>query len=298
MNTLLKNISLATTVSLAALALAGCQANGGQSGTDGFDNSNGSGVGTVGTDDGIDDSGNVEGDGSNTQTGFPNDGSVGGSILEDGVLIAGTGADKGFVCTNGLSTFNGARVEVAANGLVGAVVGTLLGLLSGDSLNSLLNSLDDDTLAIDGDLTTSAVVTQTAAGLAGGLNSLDVLFNLPENSIMNAGNFAVVAVSFPPSLLDLGLLSSLRVDTLLDEVEQETGAQIDSSGLSLLGLSTDQLVGGASYALLGYKTTADFDQVRLRLSSDFLSVDLGENLFIHEVCTGGNLVDPPAPVDV
>lgn len=282
---------------LTALSLAGCQANGGQPGTSGFDTSNGSGVASVSADDGIDDSGNIEGDGSNTQTGFPNDGSVGGSILEDGLLIAGTGSDKGFVCTRGLSTFNGARVEVAANGLVGAVVGTLLGLLSGDSLNSLLNSVDDDTLAIDGDLSTAAVVTQTAAGLVGGLNSLDVLFNLPENTTLNAGNFAVVAVSFPPSLLDLGLLSSLRVDTLLDEVVQETGAQIDSSGLSLLGFSTDQLT-GASYALVGYKTIAAFDQVRLRLSSDFLSVDLGENLFIHEVCTGGNLVDPPATDDV
>lgn len=67
--------------------------------------------------------------------------------------------------------------------------------------------------------------------------------------------------------------------------------------LPTVAYSIDQLT-GASYARVGYKTTAAFNQVRLRLSSDFLCVDLGENLFIHEVCTGGDLVDPPATDDV
>lgn len=263
-------------------ALLGCQANSGPVG--------GGGGGGLDPDTGIDADGNPTGDGSNTDTGFPNDGSVGGSILDEGVELIGADTGQGFICTQAASADAGAEIEVAANGLVGSVLGPLLDLLSADSVNALLNSVRDRNLALDQDFKTAAAVTQTAAGLLGQLNSLDIVVNLPQT--VGSGRYAVFALSFPPSLLDLGLLSSVSVTTLLNDTEVETGATVDATGLSLLGFSTDQL--GSVYALVGYKASEPFDAARLSISSDFLSVDLGENLFIHELCTGGRLVDAPA----
>lgn len=236
------------------------------------------------------------GDGSNADTAFPNDGSVGGQIIQNGEVVVSGGLFQeqqlGFVCSKSLSTFGGVDLQASADGVVGFIVGGLLELLSGDSVNALLNSVNDSVLALDGDLTTAASITQTAAGLLSALNSLDIVLSLPEAQQIGLNRFAVAALSFPPSLLDLGLLSSITVDTLLDEQVQEGGARIDASGLSLLGLSTDQIT-GSNYALIGYKTTLPYDQVRISFSSDFLSVDLGQNVFLHEVCTDGAFVESP-----
>nr|MBV6628720.1 hypothetical protein [Oceanococcus sp. HetDA_MAG_MS8] len=279
------------------IPLTGClEANSGSAGS-GFDGGSGPFEQSVNPDSGIDDQGNTTGDGSNSQTAFPNDGSVGGQIVQNGEVVVSSGPFEeqtlGFVCTRSLSTFGGVDLEVSAGGLVGSVVGGLLDLLSGDSVNALLNSVNDRVLALDGDLTTAAVVTQTAAGLLGSLNSLDILFSLPEGQQIGLNRFAVATVSFPPSLLDLGLLSSISLDTLLDGEVQESGAQIDASGLSLLGFSTDQIAGG-THALVGYRTSQPYDQVRLSFSSDLLSADLGQNVFVHEICTDGRFVEPPA----
>lgn len=273
---------------VSAFLLLGCQANSGPEGA-----SSGGLTGTISPDTGFDEDGNTTGDGSNLDTAFPNDGSVGGTVTEDGIVIAGDGAEpaKGFICTNSLSFSGGVTIEASANGLVGSVLGPLLDLLSGDSVTDLLNSINDGPYSLDGDLTTAAKVTQTVSGLVVVLDTLDALYTLPEGSQIGSGNYAVALISFPPSLLDLGLLSFITLDTLKDGEVQETGATLDSTGLSLLGLSTD-LIGGA-YAMLGYKTKMPYDQVRMSIGSNFLSVDVGENVFIHEICTGGRLVDPP-----
>lgn len=286
------------------VGLAGCEANGGPGlGNGGDTGGGGPGVGVVNPNDGIDGDGNVEGDGSNTDTGFPNDGTVGGSIEEDGAIIAGPDSDPqmAFVCTRSASLFEGASTEVGANGLVGEVVGGLLGLLGASSVNDLLNSIQDKDLAIDNDLTTAASFTQTLAALdilLGGasVDSLDLSVLMPEGKKQSAGSYAVFGVSFPSSLLDLGLLSSLQVTTLLDGEVQEDSAVFDSSGLSLLGFDPLGELGVTSaYAWVGYKTTLPYDTARVSISSDLLSADLGSNLYVHEMCTGGNLVEVVTP---
>ena len=88
-------------------ALLGCQANSGPVG--------GGGGGGLDPDTGIDADGNPTGDGSNTDTGFPNDGSVGGSILDEGVELIGGDTGQGFICTQAASADAGAEIEVATN---------------------------------------------------------------------------------------------------------------------------------------------------------------------------------------
>lgn len=277
--------------SLFALMLAGCQASG-DSAADfggGGGGGGGNGTGVLDPDTGIGDGGEPTGDGSNTDTGFPNDGSVGGVVLDLDEVIAGDGSTGGlnFICTQSASIFNGASTEVGANGLVGAALGPLLALLGGSSVSELLASVQDETLAIDTDLKTAAAFTQTATGLVGSLDTVDLSVILP--SAQPAGSYAVYAVSFPSSLLDLGLLSTVQVSTLLNDVVQEDSASLDTSSLELLGFT----VAGTTYAYVGYKTTAPYDTARISISSDLLSVDAGPNMFVHEMCTAGRLQSPP-----
>lgn len=277
---------LLISATLAAALLAGCEANGG---SPGGANSGGNGSGVVDTDTGIDENGDLTGDGSNADTGFPNDGSVGGAVLEGDVVIAGDASTGGmnFICTQSASLASGARAEAGGNGLVGAALGPLVTLLGGGTVTDLLSGISDESLAIDNDLKTAASMTQTATGLAGLLDSLDLNIILPGEK--PAGSYAVAAVSFPSSLLDLGLLSTVSVTTLLNDVAQEDTATFDATGLELLG----QSVAGTTYAFVGYKTTTAYDTVRISISSDLLSADAGPNLYVHELCTGGNLVTPP-----
>lgn len=252
--------------------------------------------GGVDGNDGYNPDGEYTGGDNNTDSGFPNTGIVGGAIMEGIKVVAGNPSSpaKGFVCSQSTSFNAGAYIEIGANGLVGGLLGNLLALLSGDSVDNLLNGLSDSVLALDGDLRTAAVVTQALSGLGGLLNSMDVIVNLPDGQTMPAGHYAVFAVSFPPSLLELGVLSTLSVQTLLGDVVQESGVKVTTSSLSLLGLSTNQLSTDAGYALIGYKTTKPYSRAQLSISSGLLSLDLGEKLYIHEFCTAGRLVDPPS----
>lgn len=232
------------------------------------------GVGPVITDDGVDEKGDVTGSGGRFDTAFPNDGSVGGTI-------------DNFVCTQSASFDEGSHLDVGANGLIGNIVGGLLNILSGNSLSNLLNSVSDGELGMDLDFKTAAVVTQAVAGFGGALNSLDVTFNLPEGTVLEEGKYAVFAVSFPTSLLELGLFSTLRVTTLLDGQVQERSATLDTSSASLLGASTSQIGLSRRYALVGFEATLPYDSAQLAIGSHFLSIDLGEKLYIHEFCTAG-----------
>lgn len=236
------------------------------------------GVGPVQEDDGVNEKGEVTGLGGRFDTAFPNDGSVSGSI-------------ENFVCTQSASFNEGAHLEVGANGLIGTVVGGLLNLISGNALSDVLNSVSDADLAMDLDFKTAAVVTQAVAGFGGALNSLDVTFHLPEETIIEAEKYAVFAVSFPSSLLELGLFSTLTVTTLLDGEVQEGGVSLDTSAASLLGASTS-LVGLTNrYALVGLQVTKPYNSVRLGIGSHFLTIDLGEKLYIHELCTNGRFIE-------
>lgn len=246
--------------------------------------------------DGFNADGDFIGGNTNTESGFPNDGSVGGTIVHGIKTIAGnpSSPQKGFVCQQSTSFDAGAFIEIGANGLVGGLLGNLLGLLPGDALDNLLNGVSDSVLALDSDLRTAAVVTQALSGLGGVLNSMDVQVNLPSGQTMPAGGYAVFAVSFPPSLLELGLPTTLSVQTLLGDVVQESGAQLHTANLSVLGLSPARPGSENAYALVGYKTTKPFNRAQLQIGSSLLSLDLGEKLYIHEFCTAGEVVDPPA----
>lgn len=246
---------------------------------------------TLDPDDGVENM-NLVGLGQNTATWFPNAGETRGVVgLAPSLLYQLP--SPGFVCRESYVNDTGATMTISANGLVGAVLGPLLNLLGGNSVTNLLNSLIDADLGMDADLKTAAKLTQTLSGLGGILNSVDVVVSMPEGDVMEAGNFAVFAVSFPPSLLELGLLSTLRVQTLLNGELVENGAMMDGTSLSLLGLSSNELRG--MHTWIGFETAQPFDQVRLRVSSNLLSVDLGESLYVHEVCSQGEWLPGAEP---
>lgn len=238
---------------------------------------------TLDSDDGTENS-NLLGLGPNTATWFPNAGETQGVVgLAPSLLYQLP--TPGFVCQESFVSGAGASMTISANGLVGGVLGPLLDLLGGNSVTNLLNSLVDAHHGMDADLKTAAKLTQTLSGLGGILNSVDVVVSLPEGEVMDPGSFAVFAVSFPPSLLELGLLSTMRVQTLLNGELVENGAMMDGTSLSLLGLSSNELRG--MHTWIGFESAQPFDQVRLRVSSNLLSVDLGESLYVHEVCSKG-----------
>lgn len=196
-----KNFLTPLAVALLTVGLSGCQAD-----ADGSLNTgpNGNGTGQVDTDDGIDDDGNPTGSGTHTDTGFPNDGSTGGNVVQDDgtgtgtdETIAGVGSDpaRNFVCTSTAQSFFGATTQVGANGLVGDTLSGIVGTIGGNSVTDLLNSVKDKDLSIDGTLRTAATFAHTASllGLAGTgmIDSLDLNVLMPSGVTIPAGEYAV-----------------------------------------------------------------------------------------------------------
>lgn len=227
-----------------------------------------------------------EGDGS-----FPNDGGLGGTDIggvvtdADGNDIAGGDSDSYFVCTESANKAYGATTEVGANGLIGAGLSELLDLLGADAVTDLLNSVSDADLTIDGDLSTGSTFTLLVSLLGGVIDSLDQSVLLPANQ--SAGSFAVFALEFPSGILDLSLVKTIDVTTYLNDVEQET-VRYSQATLDLLGLS---LLGDV-YTFVGFKTSKAYDRATVGLSTALLSVDLGDAMKVHELCTGGQIVTP------
>lgn len=287
-------------------ALAACQANGGGPGSGSSGGSNGS----VASDDGIGPDGSISGDGSNSDTGFPNDplgpggGDVGGSIVEAGVDENGDPVDnevaygdsgKRFMCLSSANANAGATTEATANGLVGGVVGGILGAIGGDSVIALTNSVKDQPYAIDSDLKTASVFTLTASLLeiigSGAIDSLEQQITLASPT----GGYAVAALSFPAGAVDLGLLKTVTITTFLDTGSEpstepaEPPVTFDATSVDLLG----QSLLNPGYAFVGRKVTQPYNRVHVGLQGDFLSADVGEAMYLHEVCTAGTLVDAP-----
>lgn len=265
--------SIALTITC-LLGLAGCSAQGGPS--EGQNS-----LALVG-----DGTGDVRGDGV-----FPNDGTAGGMILDGGTVIVGPGAEPaaGFACARSAQLAQGSRVEVGVNGLVGDDLSGLVDTLGGQVVTTLLNSVVDAPLAIDGDLDSYASFHLTAAGLdillgTGSVDSVDLNVLLP--GAIPAGRYAVFAVSFPPGLLDLGMMSSVYVSTYLDDQLVDTGAVLDATGMSLLNMT----MVGPDYAVIGYRARGSFDRATISVSSDLLSANAGEALRVHEMCSDGNIV--------
>lgn len=277
----------------ASVSLCACQADlDGPTPGPGTGFSTGDGTGSVDPDDGFDDEGNPTGDGSNTDTGFPNDPTnpnapdVGGVVLEGDTPVAGDGTDFRFVCTRSARWTSGATTEIGANGLVGDSLSGLLLSIGGSSVTDLLNSVHDQDLAIDGTLRTASIFTLSASLLGTDVDSIDQSVILP--SAIAAGRYAVFAVSFPAGLVNLGVLTSVTVTTYLGEgaTPQEDPVTFDATALDLLGAG----ITGPVYAFIGRRVTQPYDRATVSLAADALAVDIGEAMFVHEMCTDGLIV--------
>ena len=77
--------------------------------------------------------------------------------------------------------------------------------------------------------------------------------------------------------------------TYLDGVQQEEPVSISAVNLDLLGFS----LGTDKYAYIGRRVTQPYNQVEIRMNAPLLSLDLGDALFVHEMCVKGTLI----PVD-
>lgn len=291
-------LPIAVLAVLLSAGLSGCEADAdGSTDSPGGGQSSDDGTAPIDPDDGFDDDGTPAGNGSNTDTGFPNDPTnpnlpdVGGTVVEGDTPIAGDGTNFRFVCTRSTRSSAGATTEVGANGLVGDTLTGLLNSIGGDSATTLLNSVNDKELAIDGTLRTASIFTLTASLLGTAIDSIDQSVLLPDPVAIPAGRYAVFAVSFPPALLNLGLLTSVTVTTYLGDstTPQEAPVTLDATALDLLGMG----VVGPAYAFIGRRVTQPYDRATIALAADVLAADVGEAMFVHEMCTDGQIV--PAP---
>lgn len=218
----------------------------------------------------------------------PNDGSISSPVYidTDGDREADTlvSEGQGFVCED--LAPSGSSTVVGSGGLVGGPLTALLNLLGGSSLTSLLNSVTSPNNVIDGQLGTYATFTTTAGGL-GALNSVDLNVLLP-GSMNLVGSYAVFGISFPGGTVDLSLADQVTVTTYLGDVEQEH-VVLTSVVLDLLG---QNIVGGEP-AWFGLQATRNYDRVAIDITSALLSANVGEQLYVHELCPGGRFVTPP-----
>lgn len=245
-----------------AVALSGCEADGDGGASGGIDG----------------------GDGPDSL--FPNDGTTGGNIEEGGTPIAGGDTGFNFICEQSANAYGVPTSEVVANNLSGSALGDLLTLLGGDTATRLLSSVVDQELAIDGDLETHSTFSLTVDLLGGLLFSVDQLISLGGTA--PSGSFAVFGVAFPMATLELSVLQTITVTTFLDGVEQES-ATIDATTLDLLGA-----VGVApARAFVGVKTTTPWDSASIGITPTVLTANVGDAMFVHELCTGGSLVAAP-----
>jgi hypothetical protein len=219
----------------------------------------------------------------------PNDGSASSPVFidtdGDGVADTLVAEGQGFVCTE--TAPSGSTTEVGSGGLIGGPLTDALGLIGGGSLANLLSSVTSPDDVIDGDLASFATFTTTAGGL-GELDSVDLNVLLP-GSMNLVGSYAVFGLSFPGGTVDVSLVDQITVTTFLNGNEQET-VVFDSIVLDLLG----QNATGGDPVWFGLQATRNFDRVALSLSSQALSVNVGEQLYAHELCPGGRFVTPPA----
>lgn len=288
-----------------AAGLSGCQADADGSIDGGL---NGNGTGQVDGDDGVNDqTGDVEGTDGDAgtsgpdDTGFPNDPNGPGAddvthdVVQDlpgdqgDVNVAGGDSGYVFVCTETLQQQVGASTSVGADGLVGGPLTDLLNMLGGDSATDLTNSVTDAVNAIDGTLRTASTFTLTASLLGTAIDTIDQNVYTPEGTSVPAGGYAVAALSFPAALANVGLLTEVQVRTFLGDVETEPAVVFDATQIDLLG----QNIVGSPYVFVGRKVTKPYDRVTVSLAANVLAADVGEAMYVHEVCTDGALVVAP-----
>lgn len=236
--------------------------------------------------DGVESGGIVDDGGDNGGFGS-NDGSTPTTVGEDtdGDGQTDTTISGNFVCLQGAKAYGDVTTEVGANGLVGGLLSTLLNLLGGNTVTTLLNSVTEPDYAVDGHLATYSTFSLTLGLLGGLLSSVDESVLFPSE--VPSGTYAVFGVSFPSAAVDLSLGTKISVTTYLGETEQET-TSYSYSDLDLLGLLHDKP------AFIGLKSHKAFDRVTIGLTPGLLSVDVGEAIRVHELCTGGKFVTAPS----
>jgi len=256
-------------LALSAVLAAGCSA-------DGEDGLNGTGPGT-GLDTG---NGDTDGNGTLDPNEFPNDGSVPTDVTDNGTVIDGR-----FICTTSASG-TGVTTTIGSNGLVGGPLTTLLNLLGADTATQLLNSVTEKDLLIDGKLSTHSTFSLTVGLLGSLLETVDQSVKLP--AAVAAGQYAVFAISLPTGTVDLSLLNQISVTTARNGIVQETRTYTQND-LDLLGL------GDQERAFIGLKATKSYDTATVRLTPGLLSANVGEAMYVHELCTGGRFIPVPTP---
>lgn len=268
-NLILKRTLLAAAVAVGSIQLAACEAEG--------DPAEAGGISGGGTS-----SGGTSSSGGSSGGGVPNDGSTPTTVTEGGTAISGN-----FICTASAKAYGPSPItSVSANGLVGGAITPLLALLGGDTLTQLLNSVKDQSLAVDGNLDTAATYSLTLGLLGGLISSVD--FAIQPNSSVPAGKYAVFALSFPTATLELSLLQNIEINTYLNDTEQES-ASTDASTLDLLG----QVSLTDPFRFVGMKVTKPYNKVTVTLNPQLLSVNVGDAMRVHELCTDGTFVAAP-----
>ncbi|MFI4981513.1 MAG: hypothetical protein ACHQIO_14295, partial [Nevskiales bacterium] len=175
------------------------------------------------------------------------------------------------------------------NGLLGGPLTTLLNLLGGSTLTTLLNSVTEPNNIIDGDLSTFSTFSLTAGLLGGLLTSVDESVLLPSGTTVPAGKFAVFGVSFPKGTVDLSLVNQVEVATYVNVAGTSTlqeGLILDQSALTLLGA-----IGGStpSAVWIGVETTKPYDRATISLTPGLLSASVGDAMHVFELCVDGRL---------
>lgn len=280
MNQINRKILCAVAVA-AAIGLSGCEADGNASEGGGITDGGGEGIGGGGS-------------GSGGGSSFPNDGTTPTVVTDGGAAPGGVSDGDGsripgrFICEASARRYGpNPETFVAANGLVGGPLTDVLNTVGGDTATRLLNSVVDLELAIDGDLRTASKFSLTAAGLFGVIDSVDQVVLIDGE--VPSGNFAVFAVSFPIAALELSLLQQVRVTTFRDGAPLERAVLTEPLGLDLLGA----VRAGRARAFVGVRTTRDYDAASVGLVPGVLSANVGDAMFVHELCTRGSFVDEP-----
>lgn len=280
-------------------ALAGCEASGGDSSE--FGGGFGGGGGDPGPGDPTDDDGD----------GVPNDRDLCPGTAEGATVDAngcsedqyGDAIPSGFVCTawrSGTATAGTSDGNLCG---LGALLDPVLGILGTETC-----FVTDEQNAADGDSDTYATMTYTAALLdpaSFGFESgtpLDgnVSITVSDFGSQNPGSVAAFDVEVPGGTVDLGVLSSIRVDTLLDGTVVESYEAASESSLDPIGLiSLDLLglVGGSGRFAAGFVASEPYNQIRITGSASLLGADVGldsseASLFVYDACS--DAAAPPA----
>ena len=279
---------LAAALSLSAFTFAGCQAegdlsgtgsSGGASGGSGSGGSGGSGSGGISSSGGSGSS-----SGGSSGGGVPNDGTTPTDILDGD---NGTNLPGNFICTASARAYgNNPSTTVVVNGLVGSAVTDLLNMLGAGTVTNLQNSIVGKELAVDGQLDTAAIYSLTVGLLGGAISSIDLLVGL--NGTAPIGRYAVFGVRFPTATVEASLVQSVTVRTFLGSTLQET-ANLDASTLDLLG----QVSTGDAVRYVGMRVKKPYDGASITLNPTIVTANVGEAMYLHELCTDGYFVTAP-----